>query len=107
MTRLGFDMDRDRIRAGFEKARQIMIGTLDHEMDIERQPGVFAHGRDDGGPKRNVVDEMPIHDVEMKPISAGFFHAMNLRLEVREIGGENGRSNQNAGHWARVLSVKF
>jgi hypothetical protein len=43
---------------------------------------------------------MPVHDVEMKPISAGFFHAMDLRLEIRKIGSENGRSDEDVGHWS-------
>jgi hypothetical protein len=32
MFRFRFDMDGDRVRSGVEKARQIMIGILDHEM---------------------------------------------------------------------------
>src|SRR5205085_6703337 len=100
MPRFRFDMDGDRIRSGVEEARHIMIGPLDHEMNIELQGSVFAHRRYDGGPERNVIDEMAIHDVEVQPIGAGFFHSMNLRFEIREIGGENGRSDEDAGHGA-------
>ena len=96
--RFRFDVDGDRIRAGLEEARQIMIGMFDHEMHVERELGVFAHGGDDGGPEGNVIDEMAVHDVEMEPVRAGFFRAMDLSFEMGEIGGENGWSNQDAGH---------
>ena len=46
------------------------------------------------GPERNVIDEVAVHDVEMEPIGAGFFGAMDLGFEMREIGGEDGRSDE-------------
>src|SRR5437762_8426128 len=98
MPRFGFNMDGDGIRAGFKKTRQIMIGPFDHEMNVEPQLRMLAHGRDDGGPERNVIDEMAVHDVEMKPVGTSVFHTMDLRFEIREIGGENGWSNQNRSH---------
>ena len=98
MFRFRFDVDGDGIRAGFEEARQIMIGMLDHEMNIERQLRVFAHGRDDRGPEGNVIDEMAIHDVEMQPIRARFFRAMDLRFEMGEIRGEDRWRHKHSGH---------
>ena len=95
MLRFRFDMDGDGIRAGLEEARQIMIRMLDHEMHIERELRVFAHGRDDRGPEGNVIDEMAIHDVEMEPIGARFFDAVDLRFEMGEIRGEDGRSDED------------
>ena len=93
--RFRFDMNGDGIRAGFEEARQVMIGMLDHEMNVERKLRVLSHGRDDRRPKRNVIDEMAVHDVEMEPIGAGLFGAMDLGFELREIRGENGRSDED------------
>ncbi len=97
MFRLRFDVDRDRIRARFEEARHVMIGMLDHEMDIERKLRVFADGRDDSRPERNVIDEMAVHDVEMQPVRAGFFGAMDLGFELGEVRGEDGRSDEDLG----------
>src|SRR4051794_6730578 len=95
MTRFRFDVNRDRVRAGFEKTWQIMIGPLDHEMNVERQLRVLAHRREDCRAERNVIDEMSVHDVEMQPVRARFFRAMNFGFEIREIGGENRRSDQD------------
>jgi hypothetical protein len=72
-----------------------MIRMLDHEMDIERELGVFADSRDDRGPEGNIIDEMAIHDVEMEPIGARFFDQVDLRFKMREIGGENGRGDED------------
>src|SRR5204863_7981594 len=89
-----FDMDGYRIRAGLEKARKIMIRMFDHQMDVERKLGVFADRRDDRGPERNVVHKMAIHDVEVQPVRARFFRAMDLGFEMRKIRRENGRSDE-------------
>ena len=98
MFRFPLYVNGDGIRARFKKARQIMIGPLDHEMNVERQLGVFAHGRDDRGTEGNVIDEMSVHDVAMDPICACGFDAMDFVTESREIGGKNGRSNDDSFH---------
>jgi hypothetical protein len=72
-----------------------MIGMLDHEMDVERKRRVFSHGRDDGGAKGNVIDEVAVHNVKMEPICAGLCGAMDLGLKLREIRGEDGRSDED------------
>ncbi len=68
---------------------------LDHEMDVERKFGVFSHRRDDRRPERNVIDEVAVHDVEMQPIGAGFFGAMDLGFETGEVRGEDGWSDED------------
>ena len=72
-----------------------MIRMLDHEMDVERKLGVLSHGRDHGGTEGNIVHEMAIHDVEMQPIGAGIFGAMDLGFETREVRGEDGWSDES------------
>jgi hypothetical protein len=71
-----------------------MIRMLDHEMDVEWKLGVLSHGRDDSWPERNIIDEVAVHDVEMQPIGAGLFGAMDLGFETREVRGEDGRSDE-------------
>jgi hypothetical protein len=79
-----------------------MVGMLDHHMDVERKLSVFADGGDDRGPERNVIDEMAIHDVEMQPVCARLFHAVDLAFEMGKIRGENRRSDEN-GRSHRVM----
>jgi hypothetical protein len=40
---------------------------------------------------------MAIHDVEMQPVRTRCFGAMDLGFEMREIRGENGRSDEDSG----------
>jgi hypothetical protein len=75
-----------------------MIRVLDHEMNVEWELCVFADRRDHRRAKRNVIDEVAIHDVEMKPIGAGFFSAVDLGFETGEIGCEDGRSDEDFPH---------
>ena len=88
-------MDCDRVRAGFDKTRQVMIGMLDHEMDVERQSRVLANSRDHCRSKGNVVDEMSVHDVAMNPIGAGLLNAPHFLGQSGKIGGEDGGSDQD------------
>jgi hypothetical protein len=71
-------------------------------MDIDRELSVFADSCDHRGSERNVIDEVAIHDVEMEPIGARFFDAMDLGREIREIGGEDGRRDEG---WHRCVEV--
>jgi hypothetical protein len=66
---------------------------LDHKMDVERKLRVFSYGPDHSGTERDVIDEVAVHDVEMQPIRAGCFGAMDLFGEIGKIGGEDGRSD--------------
>ena len=82
MFRFGLDVNGNGVRAGFHKARHVMIGVLDHQMHIEGKFRLFADNFDDHWAKRNVVDEMAIHDVAMDPIGAGVFNFANLRRQI-------------------------
>ena len=41
---------------------------------------------------------MPVHDVEMEPIRAGLFRAMDLGFEMGEISGKDRRRDEDSGH---------
>lgn len=66
----GFDVDGDHVGARSDEAREKMIGAGDHEVDVEEDIVGFVDGLDDGGAKRDVIDEMPVHDVEVEPVGA-------------------------------------
>ena len=55
-----------------------MIGMLDHEMDIERQSRELANNRDDSRAEGNVIDEMPVHDIDVEHFDPSFFNAPNV-----------------------------
>jgi len=77
-----FHVNSDRVRAGVDKARQIMIGVFDHQVDIEPEFGLFADEADDRRPKGDVVYEMAVHDVAMDPIGAGLLNSTNFPCQV-------------------------
>ena len=93
--RLRFDVNIDGGRAGFDKTRQIMIGVLDHQMHIERKFRLLAHEIDNHRAERNVVDEVTVHDIAMDPIGAGFLDGMDFLGQAREVGGKDGRSDED------------
>ena len=104
MFRLRLDVDCDGVCAGFDKSRRVMIGMLDHQVDIERKLGLLAHKIDNRRPEGDIIDEMSVHDVAMNPICAGFFSGANFIGQAGKIGSENGGRDDNflRGHVANV-----
>ena len=87
MFRFRLHVNRNRIGAGLNKARRVVIGVLDHQMHIQRQLRFFAHNANNFRPERNVIDEMSVHNVAMNPISPGLLDAMNFVSQPRKIRG--------------------
>src|SRR5439155_24131332 len=82
----------------FAKSRDIMISMLDHEVDIERKTCQAANNPHHIRSEGNVVYEMSIHDIAMDPICACGFDAMDFVIKSREIGGKNGRGDDDPLH---------
>jgi hypothetical protein len=79
-----------------------MISVLNHQMNIERQIRVTTNRPNNRGAKRNVIHEVSIHDVAMNPIGPGFLDGANFIAETREVGREDRRCNNDAGHRQQV-----
>ena len=109
MFRFRLDVDCDGVCAGFDKSRRVMIGMLDHQVDIERKLGLLAHKIDNRRPEGNIIDEMSVHDVAMDPISAGFFGGADFIGQAGKIGSENGGRDDDflRGHVANVKRSRF
>src|SRR5438046_2602457 len=96
MSCLRFDVNRNRIRTRFEKTRQVVIGMLDHEVNIQGKVSMLLDGRDQSWPEGNIINEMAVHNVKMQPIRARFLDGVNLGFEMGEIGCEDGWSDENS-----------
>ncbi len=95
----------DDVGASLRKGREIGIGRRDHQMTIEdlrRRPADCLHHR---RPERDVRHEMSIHHIEMDPVGPGGIDRAHLLAEPREIGGQDGRGNDQrpGGHGKRSL----
>jgi hypothetical protein len=62
-----------------------MIGSLEHEVRVQWNSGDFCDRLHDGRTKRNIIDEMAIHHVQMQPIRASFLNSLALRPKIVEI----------------------
>ena len=98
-VRAGFDMHSDDVGARFGEGLEIRIARRDHQMHVERFLGVRPDRFDDIRADRNVRHEMTVHDVDMNPVSAGSIDRAHLLAELREIGSEDRRGDdQRARH---------
>jgi hypothetical protein len=75
-----------------------MIGMLDHEMHIQGQTGFLSHHSDDIRSKRNVIDEVAVHNVAVNPIGACGFDPVDFLSKPREICRQNGWSYEHFVH---------
>src|SRR5277367_2673012 len=87
----GFLVDGDPISAGFGKCGDELIRAFNHEMTIERNFRDFAKRGYDGGPDREVRDEMTIHHVHVEDGGSPFDSGLGLRAEASEVSRKDGR----------------
>ena len=96
----GLAVDRDPTRTGGETPSRRCGG--DHEVDVERQPGVRPQRGDDEDADRDVRHEMTVHDVHMQDIGSTLLADPGSPGEVREVSGEKRRGEFDHGKapWA-------
>lgn len=85
---MGFEVDADVVGTGGDEAFEVVIGTVDHEVDVEEHLGVSTDGFDHGGAEGDVVNEVAVHDVEVEPFGTSVFGAVDFFFDVGEVGGE-------------------
>ena len=81
----GFLVDRDPGSAGFRESGDEFVRPFNHEMTIERNFRNFAKRGDDGGPDRDVRDEMTIHNVHVENGGSPFDSGLGLHAEASEV----------------------
>ncbi len=96
---LDFDMERDRVGAGVEEPVAEMGRLRDHQVRIDGQRSQPAHGGHDLRAEGDVVDEVPVHDVEVHAVDARPLQLANDAIQVAEVGGQDAGGNLNAVHW--------
>src|ERR1051326_1667745 len=97
---LGFDVNRDHVRAGVEERADVELRLLDHQMTVERQRRRLADGLHDHRSDRQVRHEVAVHHIEVQEVGAGF-DVTNLVAELREVSGKN-RWRDLDRHWVVV-----
>ena len=88
----GFLVDRDPSSAGFRKCRYELFRPFNHEMAIERNFRDFAKRSYDGGPDRDIRDEVAIHHVHVEDACASFDDGLRICAEASEVSGKDGGS---------------
>lgn len=90
---IGFDVDGDVFGSCLDETGKIVVRIRDHEVNVEEQFRAGTHDGHELRSKGNVVDEMPIHDIEMKPVPAAGFGTTAFLRDPAPVGGEHGGCN--------------
>ena len=91
--RIGFDVYRNHLRAGFNKLRGVDTGLRDHQVRIDRQTSELRerlHHRQTNGDVRH---EVTVHHIDVQHAGAAAFDCLDLIAETGEVGGQNRRSD--------------
>ena len=68
VVRLRFHVHGDEVRPGLYEAGEKMVRAINHEVDVEEDVIGSVNGFHHGRAKRDIVDKMTIHDIEVKPV---------------------------------------
>ena len=93
-----FLMHRNPIDACFRKCGDELVGLLDHQVTIERDPGDLAKRGDHGRADRKIRNEMAVHDVDVENGGSALDGGLRVFAEPCEVSGEDGRSEFDHGH---------
>jgi len=66
-------MNGNRVGTCFDKAWDVMIGVLNHEMHIDWEFGTPSDQIDNCRPEGNIIDEMSIHNIAVNPVGSSLF----------------------------------
>src|SRR6266478_7455763 len=94
----GFLVDRDPSSAGFRESGDEFVRPFHHEMTIEWDFRDFAKRSNNGGPDRDVRDEMTIHNVHVENGGSPFDSGLCFRAEAGEVSRQDGRSELDHGN---------
>ena len=91
----GFDVEAHPVRARVGEGVDVAVGVLDHQVDVQRQPGGAADRLDHRRADRDVGDEVPIHHVEVEERRPAALGPRDLLGEAAEVRGEDRRSEDH------------
>ena len=90
----GFIVDIHDFRAERLDFCNEFLRLHNHQMHVQRFAGVLSHCLHDGKAERDVGNEDAVHDVQMKPVAVAFVHHVEVALQIAEVGGEKGGSDE-------------
>ena len=104
LRRVRLHMDRHQIGAGVAELLHVPHRLHDHQVDVQGQLRDLADGLHHRDADGDVGDEHAVHHIHMDVVGVG--DAVNVPLQIRKIGGEDGRSNFNHGEDLFPLSFR-
>ena len=83
------DVHGNHRRAGLHERLDVAIGLVDHQVDVERDPGDALERADDRRPDGDVRHEMAVHDVDMNEVGAAALRRGDGVAERGEVGRQD------------------
>src|SRR4029078_12514548 len=87
-----------------DKNRRILVGILNHEMDVQNRAGGLPQRLDNGWADGDIGHEVAVHDIHMEHAAARGFECGDLLPQAREIRRENRWKNLNHEMFELMIS---
>ena len=78
-------MDGQPVRPGFHKLLHIPDGTVNHQVNIQRQIRHRTDGLHHRNADGNIGHKQPVHHIHMNPVSAVAADIPDVPLQIRKI----------------------
>jgi hypothetical protein len=78
----GFGMNNETTASRIDVSLSQNIRREHHEVSLKGLVGVFAGRGDDVGPKGEIGDELPVHDIPLEEINASGIKCLNFGAKL-------------------------
>ncbi len=85
----GFLMHADPVGTGIDKGRNVLVGILDHQVNIQWHVHVFTQGGDHGRTNRDVGHKVTVHHIDVQNCCPRRQHGRYLFCKTRKISRQN------------------
>src|SRR5882724_4593864 len=85
------DMATDEVGSRFGNGLDVTVRFVEHQVNIKKERRWRAKRGHGLRTEAQIGDEVPIHDVEMKPLDSELFDNFSAAGEIGMVSGENRR----------------
>ena len=104
---LGLQMEGNEVGAAFFEVGDIFLRLTDHDVDIKKQAANGADAPDDRHPEGDIRHKVAVHHVDMEPVGAALFYAVQFVGQAGKIRRKHGGGDEHGGGFLFSVNGKM
>ena len=95
-----FNMNREMVATGIDVILKATFSVFNHQVGVKDGLGAkcLTKSANHGRAKRQIWDEVPVHDIQMHPMQSRIKCFLTILGECCEVGGQNAGGDHHAVH---------